>query len=312
MCNSFGYGAGPFAPEVSGMGRVFYVGATGTDGNEGIDPSLPFATITYALSQCVSYQNDVIVVLADYWQPAGETWPILVNKHAVHIVGRALPNLPSPAIHPPNDTAAFQLSSLGQYGEIAFLTIGGGVSHGGIEWGNSGQVDGFYIHDCCFGHEWFGAPLHGIYQPAASTRGGYGCRIERCTFMGDQIGTGVITGNGISLEQAAALDRCFRDLEILDCVFKGLAIGVNAAWILGAVIAGNRFTVPDAANGEAVTLLANCDDCLVDDNRAMNGGDGALGNTPYRDISTGPPVGSENHWGQNYAGAAAAALPVCA
>jgi len=129
--------------------------------------------------------------------------------------------------------------------------------------------------------------------------------------MGNNDMKGVITGNGISLEQAAAADHAFRSLEILDCIFKGLDIGINAVWAYDGVFLRNKFVVPDAANGEAITLAANTEGCMVDDNRAMNGGDAAMTRNPYRDLS-GAPAGAGNHWGQNFAGAAVAALPVCA
>jgi len=281
----------------SAAGKVFFVngyGALGSDANNGNDPDLPLKTLTAAIGKCVANRGDVIIVL-NYWQPTGETWPITINKNQVHIVGMAQPGLPFPVIHPPADTAAFQLASSGQYGSISFLTIGGGVSHGGIEWGNAGQVDGYYLHDLLLGHAWFGTPLHGIYQPAASTRGGYGNRVERCKFLGDQANcAGAITGNGNELAEAA---QKFDGLEVIDCIFQGLAIGINAAFLQDAVITGCKFVIPDLADGEAITLQAACLGCLVDGCVAMNGGDAVVTQQPYRDVA----AGASNHWGVNWA-----------
>jgi len=94
-----------------GGGEVFFVngyGGLGNDNNNGRTPDQAWSTLTYALSQCVADRGDIIVVL-NYWQPAGEIWPILVDKNLVHIIGMAQPNLPYSAIHPPADTACFQL-----------------------------------------------------------------------------------------------------------------------------------------------------------------------------------------------------------
>lgn len=281
-----------------GAGKVFFVdgyGGRGSDLNDGDDPARPLSTITHALSLCRHGKDDVIIVF-DYWQPTGETWPILVNKQKVHIIGLSNPNAEFIAIHPPGDTACFQLSSDGQYGEIAGFCIGGGNNHGGIEYGNAGQVDGFWIHDCWFGHQWFGTPLNGILNPATATRGGYGNRIEWCTFMGDLANCkGKITGNAIDVLMNTDATAT-RDLEILDCVFKGGAIAINLTRAFDAVILRNKFVCPDAQVGEAVTLGASSRGCLVDDNVGMNGGDAVMTNNPFRDLATG----ANNHWGVNY------------
>ncbi len=280
--------------------HVFYVNGkdgVGDDNNSGLKPSEPLLTVTEAISKCVANRGDIIVIL-DYWQPTGETWPILINKHAVHIIGMAQPHLPIHAIHPPDDTACFELSSLGQYGSIGRLTIGGGVSHGGIEFGKNGQADGFAIHDCWFGHQWFGTPKHGILNPADATRGGYGMRIERCTFLGGLANCkGKITANAIEL-LATATAMATRDLEILDCVFKGNAKAINLYRSYDAVIARNLFVVPDSGTGEAVTLGTNCEGCGIDDNHSMSGKAADPDNNPFVDGA----ADGKNHWGLNYNG----------
>jgi len=285
-----------------GDGRVFFVNGidgVGSDSYAGIDPTEPKLTLTDALVVCVSNRHDVIIVL-DYWQPTGEVWPISVDKHQVHIVGLAQSGLPYPAIHPPTDVDAFQLTSSGQYGSIGRLTIGGGATAAGIEIGASGQVDGFHIHDCVFGHRWFGTPLNGIRQQEADTRGGNGNVIERCHFIGDHQGKGTISGNAIDLLVSGALDRTFYQMQIRDNVFAGITgVAINEVRCNGGEILRNKFIVPDAANGEAISLLANSLGVMVDDNVAMNGMLAAgYGFNPYRDLA----ANVNNHWGRNYRG----------
>ena len=279
-------------------GNIFWVNGingVGSNTNAGTTRAAPFLTIKYALSQCVANQNDIIFI-EDYWQPTGEDWPILVNKNGVHIIGLAQRSLPYPAISPPADTAAFELSSLGQYGSIENLVIGGGASHGCIEWGEEGQVDGFLIKKCTFGHQWFSASLNGIRQDGAATRGGYGNRIEKCTFMGDLAGEtgahlGKITGNAIA-QLSVALP--FFDLEIVDNVFKGCQRAINLLYTKDAVIEDNRFTVPDkASDGESIWLGAASFGCMINNNWSFNWTGAALTYNPYYDDG-------DSHWGLNY------------
>lgn len=281
---------------ISGSQRFYVNQATatypGNNNNDGLSYLTPLLTITAALAKCVDGRNDEICVI-DYWRPTGETWPISIEKRAVHIFGAALPGLPYPAIHPATDVAAFQLTSAGQYGSISLLTIGGGNSHGGIDWQNEGQVDGFHIHDNIFGHQWFGTPLNAILQPSGASRGGYGNVIERNRFMGDLANcTGAITGNAIDMLGAVAS----YDLIIQDNKFMGCAVGVNLTKVHNAEILDNRFVCADSGDGEAIALLTACRGCMVDGNRAMNGGDAAMTQQPYRDVA----ATNKNHWGVNY------------
>ena len=284
------------------VGKVFHInlpGATfpGSNSNSGLSYEKPLLTITKALSLCVDGRQDYVLI-HDYYQATGETWPIVVNKRAVHILGVALPNLPYPVIHPPTDAGGFQLTSSGQYGEIAYLTIGGGNSHGGIKMGNSGQVDGFKIHHSVFGHEWFGTPLNGIEQPVDSTRGGYGVEISDNEFYGDLANVGgKITGNAIDLLKVTG-NQPWRNIKILRNKIFGTAVAISVGDGLGGEILDNRIIIPDSSDGEAIALLAGVLGMMVDGNVAMAGGDANPSQQPYVDVA----ATNKNHWGVNYTG----------
>ena len=264
----------------------------GNNNNDGLSYKTPLLTITAALAKCVDGQNDVIYII-DYWQATGETWPISIEKKQVHIIGIAQAGLPYPAIHPTGNTAAFQLTSSGQYGSISYLTIGGGDSHGGIDWLNEGQVDGFWIHHNVFGHQWFDTPLNGILQPSTASRGGFGNIIEDNVFMGDLANcTGVITGNAIDMLGSVVS----YDLTIRNNVFLGCAVGAYLTKVSNGMILNNKFICADAADGEAIALLTACRGCMVDGNVAMNGGDAAMTQQPYVDVA----ATNKNHWGVNW------------
>lgn len=283
-------------------GKTFFVNGidgVGADGRDGDNPEQPLLTLTAALAKCVSFRGDVIIV-ENYWQPTGEVWPILVNKGQVHIIGMANKNLMWPAIHPPGDTAAFEVAGLtaaghGQYSEIAGFMIGGGPTHGGIETGSiaNGMGNGLYLHDIWFGHEFFGPTLAGFRN--LGTINACGIRIERCSFFGDLANcTGRLTGTAIDNALGGAggyWDYC----EFINNIFTGLSLAIDLHRARNCMILGNKFACPDAlvADGEAITLQATCLGCMVDGNSAFSGVAGAMANCPYRDLAT-------NHWGINY------------
>jgi len=298
-----------------GAGNVFWVdGFNGNDGWVGTRPDQPFATITYALTQCVADHNDYILVI-DAWQEAAA---VAINKTRTHIIGlgnylRPNQNHPFVMLNAVADHAIFTVTALSNNCEIAGFSFGGGATHGAIE--NTGGIPmGLHIHDCEFGHQFAGnTPQDGINIASNATN----IRIENCIFLGLDAGTkvdGTITRDGIHM--ACAGDP--RSGVIRDNRFMGLGggIGINlsapfedGAWI----VEDNYFFIPivDAlAAGWAITLQANVAGCMVNNNFAMQTCDGT-GNCPYRDLSTGVLATCKNGWGMNYSGQAVIA-PVVA
>lgn len=293
---------------MAGFGRGFAGGATfwvdggslASDSNNGCSLDKPLASIKAALALCTSWQNDVIFVGPQYWQPATEDWPILVNKMSVHIIGLALPNLPAPAIHPDVDKAAFEFANTGQVCELAYFTIGGGSAHGGVETGSiaNGMGNGLYMHHCSFGHEWFGTPLAGFRN--LGTINACAVRIEECKFFGDLANcVGKISGTAIdnALGAAGYWDKC----EFINNIFMGCAMAIHLYRARDCMILGNKGGLPDSADGELVMLQADCVGNLVDGNIGMAGGDAAMTKNPFRDLAA-----SSNNWGHNLRTTAAA------
>lgn len=282
-----------------GAGKVFWVNLSangGDNGNPGTRPDKPFETITYALTQCVSGRNDYIFVIDDYRELAA----VAINKTRVHIIGlvnylRPNPNVPFVCLNSvTNDFAIFTVSALSNNSEIAGFALGGGAGHAGIE-NPGGTPMNLHIHDCVFGHSFSGnTPEDGIRIASNATA----LRVEACKFLGTSIGAqGLITRDGIRFGAAANS----RGGDIVDNIFQGLpGIGIDILSHGEAlVIKRNEFTVPDLANGEAITLAAaTCAGILVDDNHAMNGNAQLdYGFCPYRDLNA-----PSNHWGRNYRG----------
>jgi len=272
----------------AGLGNVFYVdGVNGNDLWDGLTPNTPFLTITHALTQCVADNDDYIIVL-EHWQEV-----VAINVTRVHIIG--IPSNPNHSFVQMNaaaDTAIFTVSALSNNSEIAGFSFGGGINHAGIE-NVAGTPMGLYIHHCQFGHAFAqDTPQDGIRIGSNATA----IRIERCFFFGDS-GKGTLSRDGIRFGAAA---NSYGG-AIVNNRFQGIT-GISIDILSHGedlVITGNKFSVPDLANGEAITLAAaTVDGVLVDDNAAMNGNaQVGYAQNPYRDLNA-----PNNHWGRNYRG----------
>lgn len=285
------------------MGNVFFVDWWNGDDTlyDGTLPSLeagtnhgPFKTVAHALTQCANDHDDYIIIV-DQW---GEATPVAVSVRGVHIIG--LSTNPSrlwpvwPVNDVTGDTAILTISSPSNMCEIAGLDLGGGAAHAGIE-NVAGTPMGAYIHHCIFGSFWTGdTPQDGIRIGANATA----LRVEACKFLGTSINAkGFLARDGIRFASAGISYGG----DLVDNIFQGLpGIGIDILSHGEAlVIKRNEFTVPDLANGEAITLVAaTVVGVMVDDNHAMNGNaQVGYGFTPYRDLNA-----PNNHWGRNYRG----------
>lgn len=287
-------GGGLYGDMGPGAGNVFYVygidGGIGDDANDGLTPATPFLTLTYALSQCVTGNHDYIIVL-DYWQPTGETWPISVDVNNVHIIGAEGAGTQMPIITPTGDTAGLSIAA--DRVEVARLCVNGGASHGCIENDPGAPTArwGFKVRDCWFAV--LGSAQDGIKNVAASDN--VYLQVERCRFGF------AITRDGIRIEHNATramIGDAWGNGNIFDRV---QGVGVNVVGNAADVgIFNNVFIIPANTAGAAITLSAGCGGCAIFGNHA-NFGDTDMGNNPYTD---GAGAGS-NHWGLNYKGVTA-------
>lgn len=269
------------------QGNVFYVhGTAGDNTNSGLRPDVPFLTMTYALSQCVNDQNDMIVVL--YYpsaEAAGETFPIAVDKSTVHIIGNPFEASHLKIFDPNDDNHAFLVSA--NLVEIAGIELGGGATSAGIA--TSGAVYRLHIHHCDFG--WQYDSQDGIRFPGTDD--------VPHAWIHDNRFNDKITRDGIRIEHNSARSVIERNL------FRNVGgIGIHAQGLCTDIygIFDNRFRVADSGTGEAITFTnANSEMCMIDGNHAMEG-QVAITNCPYRDLGS-------NHWGLNYEDIAAT-LPV--
>lgn len=267
----------------SNLGDVFYLdGVAGSNSNSGLTPDKPKLTMTAALALCTNDHTDTIVVL-DYWQPAGETWPINVNKSKVRIVGSpsGSPQRPWACMKPPGDTACLSISANDVF--IESLYFEAGAAHGGIEF--SGGVCRVGIKSC-----YFAIGANGILDSANGV--GFSLEIWDCYFLQ------ALTAQGIYINDDPAF------AYIHDNIFsrvQGVAIEATAGG--RGQIVRNIIALPSNTAGMAITLGASCYGWLVDGNHA-NYGDTAMGNNPYTDSA----AAGANDWLLNYH-AATAVLP---
>ncbi|GAI32119.1 unnamed protein product, partial [marine sediment metagenome] len=134
-----------------------------------------------------------------------------------------------------------------------------------------------YVHDCLFGHGWFGTPLAGFRN--LGTINACNIKIERCKFLGDLAGcTGAITATAIDNALGGA-GGYWDDCEFINNIFMGCAVGLDLFRARTCLILDNKFVFPDTAlTGEAITINVGSVGCMIDGNRAVNGGDAVITN----------------------------------
>lgn len=266
-------------------GDVYYLdGNAGDNANTGRTPDAPFLTFRHALDQCTDWMDDYIIVL-DYWNANGEAWPIDVNVNTVHIIGVSGQGATRVQVNPTGDFAAFSMNC--ESPELAYLSINGGANCGAVE------IDaaewGIEVHHCWFGE--MGTAQDGI-RGVAPFDAVY-LKIWGCRF-----GLG-LTRDGIRLDHNAT--RGMLGVPGLEPntfrAVPGHGIYINNSFSQGGIY-DNRFSVADAAAGEAILIDATCSGVNVDGNRAWQG-QAAMTFNPYRDLGT-------NCWGENHIGIAPA------
>lgn len=259
-----------------GAGSVFYLdGVGGSNSNDGLTPATPKLTMTAALALCTNDADDYIIVL-DYWQPAGETWPVSVNKSKVHIIGvrsggyRCWACMSAPA-----DTACLSIAA--DDVRVANLYFDAGASHGGIEF--AGGKSRMGIYNC-----WFGTGKHGILDASGTVA--FGLEIAGCYFCQ------ALTAQSIYVNDDPAFIR------IHDNVFDACQ-GVAISIVQGAAgqIYDNLIACGADVQGRGITLAAGVSRYLVMGNVA-NYGDTDMASNPFLD---GAGAGS-NHWANNMKG----------
>jgi pectate lyase len=250
-----------------------------------LDPVHPLLTITKALSLCVNDRNDYIILL-DYYQPSGETWPISVNKSLVNIIGlpcilggpfgRYTPwvvGVASGTNKPFMDIVANNvfIQGIGMYASdtgAACITMDDGAST-------------VHIDSCRFNQG-----TYGVHLTDGDT--GYGIHISNCWFQ-----AGLASG-GIYINDDPA-HNFIRDNYFDQLAGPAISVAGGAA----TVIEGNRIVLASGYSaGAGITLGGSAAARhFVHDNYAYRAKvTGASGNNPFVDTSTA------GNWGLNYYG----------
>lgn len=261
----------------SNMGLIIYVdGAGGSNSNNGLTPDEPLLTLTAALALCTNDRNDTIVVL-DYYQPTGETWPVDFNKSKVRCVGSPSASFAKWAVvDADGDTACFSVSAsdvLLQH----FRFLAGG-SHGGVEF--SGGVARCGVYDC----EFLNPSGYGILMNAGDV--GFGVEIARCVFWN-------VATNSILINGDDGAWMMFRDNIFTPVAGGGICFLANGG-SGSSMVLDNVFAVDSNVAGRAISLTGTEHAWILDGNRA-NFGETEMGTNPFRDVS-GSTV---NHWINN-------------
>jgi len=259
-----------------GQGSTFYLdGVNGLDANDGLTRATPKLTMTAALALCTNDADDYILVI-DYWQPAGETWPIDVNKSKVHIIGvRSGSYRPWAACDSVGDTAVLDISANDV--RVEGLYFDAGDTSGGIEF--SGGVSRVGIYDC-----YFGTGAYGVYAAAGGCA--FGIEVAGCYFQQ------TLTGQCIYINDDPAFTR------IHDNVFdQAQDTAIEIVQGGNPQVYNNLIACGSDAQGTGIKLGAAVTRALVMNNTA-NFGDADMVANPFEDGA----AGDINHWAGNMKG----------
>jgi len=292
-------GGGMAAVMGPGAGNAYYVNG-GSDGpvvdtGSGLTPDDPKQLIQSAIDLCTNNNNDYVIIL-NYGANgrAVETWPVVVDKTLVHIIGVGTVGQKWPVVRPNDpagaDTASPAFSVTADRVEIAGLEIGGGDTAGGIHPVDAGGVWGLEVHDCFFGVTGDSAGQDGIRVPAASAA-------PYLTVYANRFGH-YLTRDGVRFDANAT--RCMIGVPGQPSNYfhhiPGIAINVVAG-VTEPGIHNNVIAVPANTAGGAITLGAGVVDGWIFGNVA-NFGDTDMGNNPFADGA----AGGANDWGNNLQG----------
>lgn len=276
-----------------GAGKVFFVNCIdGSDSNPGDDPARPLKTIGYALGLCQARRDDYIICLKNQVTSV-ETFPIVIDKHQVHIIG--LGGMGAPIDLLAADAPVFQFAGEDGYNarcELAGFTLGASGGYPCIDVLKTTVYA--HLHDLQLGEGH--VAQDGIMGNDIAGSELVWSRIERCLFGKELTRDGIRTG-----VNAGSLTFC----HILDNVFSRYGgIGINnrvvAAAVGGTILRNKFFQKIGGDKGCAITIVA-AQNWMIDDNHAME--DAAEpGNNPYLDTTTGDLTTTKNAWGLNYKG----------
>ena len=227
-------------------GNFYFVdGVSGSNSSGGLTPDTPKLTLTAAITLATSQNEDYIFLLA-YHQASGETWPIVVAKRSMHIVGVTSALEDKPHINPTGETAALNLNGA-TYGssrvQIANLGFCAGSTSGCIEINET--CFGVKIFDCSFGHSYTGAQ-DGILVNAPYDA--VELHVKGCVFGK------MLTRDGIRVVINAT--RCLIENNRFDePATEGIYLGVSAG-IANPFVLNNYFNMKTDEAGEAIRIGA--------------------------------------------------------
>jgi len=296
----FNPGLGPLTARPIAAGKVFFVASGGSDVDSGINPNTPFASITYALTQCVADRGDYIYVL-DNVSANEAAFPVALNVTRIHLLGLSSEAYPYTRLVADTVNNTLEIGSVQHY-EIAGFELGGGDNTVACINSIAGPntAGRAWIHHCTF------AVLLGVLAcndgiHIENTFDWCMSVVEDCYFCGSGISDG-IARDGIRIEGNSTRGifrrNIFRQVQGsgIHCIQNGSDIGV---------IQDNIFRVPDNAAGEAIYMELGVGNAIIVGNRA--GTDDAIpASNPFRDSSVASP-NQLNAWIDNQNSATGAA-----
>jgi hypothetical protein len=228
-------------PSTTGQ-YIFVSSVVGSNGNMGLDPASPKATITGAISQANASKGDVIVLMPGHAEDITGAAAITISKAGLYIIGLGVGRA-RPVLTWKTSTAAQIVVSSAQttFDNIVFDFSGVSAVVAAF---SITAADVSFVN--CEGVLSTGtnAPVLGFLSAATAAR----LRFENCRFFGPATSTDTVTA---VIKHEVGIDYIIRG-----CEFKGKMTQaiLNATTILGGLIDSNRFVI--GTGTVAITMAA--------------------------------------------------------
>ena len=263
----------------------------GIDTAAGTTPAAPVLTITHALTLCTSGRYDTIHVMANSPSapPVTETFPIVVNKSGVTIIGEHGKGLLSDSgiASTAANVACFEINAHYVTIQDMYLGCAGGNTLTGVIDGHASVAYwGFTLRNCMVGIQ--GSSKYGI---AGKSGIGPYLLVEDCVF--GRSNTSLFTTAAIAIVDNATGGIIRRN----SIAATPIAISI-AGTVVDMRILNNQIACQSDTVGTGITVADGVGNGCFFDGNSANFGIAGMANNPYRDLHND----DDNTWGLNYAG----------
>ena len=239
----------PIQGEEMTTGTVFFVdSSTGSDGNSGLDPLHPFATLDYATNQCTANKHDIVYIMPNHAETiaSATTWaPDVAGVQYIGIgVGSDMPELTFSA-------TASQVAITGASTTFKNIRFLAGISNvvAGVK-ANASHI----TFDGC--HWDFSTTAYNFLWGLSADTADY-LTVKNCRFLSELDTTGALSGIRIDASDFAIVEGNYFSGEFNNAAIES---ATTEAASTGIFISNNRIYNSDTAStyGGGIALRCAC------------------------------------------------------